>query len=749
MLLFICIPIESVYTQGGVNVTLESGIDGLVKPREGFPLTVTLENQMLRDINGILEITGIHEQLSIRKAVEIEKSATKTIVVSLPEHSRSFRSSPNDSIEQIRLIEDGKDIPLTGDLSLDYTGTSTEAKIIGYYAPNEPLDSTEQGHQYLKNNDAMILHVERTDFPDESVGLSILDMLIMDLAAVSTLTAQQQEAITSWVGHGGTLVFGGQGEVTEEQDPLYDLLPVPLTTGDSLSIETIEAFPVEPPPGVDYIRLESLQLPRFANETLGSGHIFQLPFSTTALGLTHANNENLPMQAFLNHALSMDVTTTESSASFPKRGSFPSTPMPLWGVIVMMSVLTFIAIPSMWFLFTRLKKERYLWWVVPSISLLLFTAIVLIGAKDRLWGMTVNEVSIVNLHPDGSATGEAGISLLTSVGGDKTVRFNESVQLDLPVVSYYPDEDVPLLLRYDGTHTQGKLDNTSYWSDYHVKGNVFYEQIGLFQGSLRLEDGMLAGELTNETTRSYSELILLYGDKAVFLGHVGRGQHFVIDEDISTSLVRSPTPVAFGALVDYGVVPEEQRQVYDRLIGRLGLYVDQQTSRTPAPFLVGLTRDIESFSDIEDAQTNQLVLQKLQVDYQLEGQVEISEKDLIVSIEGDDSKRDIHIDEERDILSAEPGTYTFNYKLPVSEELDLVKWKRMNADLSSHPSVSFLIYNREENAWEAIEQEMVIKPYLSAEDTFSIRLEISHEINGPRHPEMPMFTLEGEVRSDE
>ncbi|TDQ40347.1 hypothetical protein [Aureibacillus halotolerans] len=756
--------------EADINVTLEEGIDGLVRPEHGFPIKVTLENTSGRNISGDLAILlhprGVANQ-SVIKAVDLPAETTKTVNLSLPNDDLSYQYSSNNGtvLQQVQFYENGwrngTETPLSGDLMLTNVQGTMDDVYVGIYSTDP--DAYPSLKQYSASSQSMLqlLTMTEEDFPESSLGLDMLNMIFVDQVSIQTLSEEQQQAIIAWVRQGGVFVAGGDPAAATKLGGMSAFLP--LQSGAALPANPaifpgVEMIQGDLHPEASYVSsLGTPETPLAASRDVGSGAVVQLFFSPAAVdfsaweevGATFWNDLMSP------HAVAMNddryyLGNVQRAASL-----FPAQTLPVWGISLVVALFVIAVFPLSYFLLKRLDKREHMWWIVPVVSLVICLMTFVIGAKDRLAGTEVNEASIIDLHPHGTATGYGSIAYLTSNGGDKAYKVNQQLQ-NVSTNAIGQFEGAHGAVQYGQESTSILYKDTGFWSIYGVNGDVSLSTEGSLKGDLKREGSQLFGELVNETNLTFTQMYLLTGNQTVPLGAVGAGDTLQLDASVDTILMGAPTMNAFQGLTSLIDASEQikQSQVEAMMNAKQNM-VNNRTKKThePMPVLVGISQDrLYSEGEHLDVTAMHLVFQPINVEETLQGEVKLNNTNLTLSVDPLDEASEVHYIESysvgvREELYVSAGTFQFTYQLPPNEPLDRVTWQELTIepDTSMYGS-TFSIYNRTTETWEDLGTfaELPAGDYLSDEGSIELKLVTTEEISAG----LPQVELIGEGKND-
>ncbi len=218
---------------GRLQITVDEGMKGKAKREKGFPITLTVKNNG-DDFSGDLTITIPRDHNSIGNKVipiDIASGASKKIHFSVSgmEGMSLLQNRPGQqTVKQFHLYEgsweDGKEVPIDTGLAINPAYINNTKKVIGV------LTDQPDELNYLKlltfaGDSPEVLFLDQEDIPEQSIGLGVLDMLVVQDYTVANLSEERQKAIGEWLKKGGHLVAGSSPGMEQQFDTLYGYLP--------------------------------------------------------------------------------------------------------------------------------------------------------------------------------------------------------------------------------------------------------------------------------------------------------------------------------------------------------------------------------------------------------------------------------------------------------------------------------------------------------------------------------------------
>ena len=183
-----------------IQMTINAGLDGYCKDSQWMPVRATLENNG-ENIAGALSIlmptNGAVTEY--RQEVTLPSVSRKEIVFNI------YYSPSGGSTEIIFTNEKGQR------LASERISVTCKETLIGVWAENASYYN-ELTNINPAQNRAAIAKMTAADFPENTQGLKMLDILVISNVDSGVLSAGQRSAIVDWVRSGGKLVITGGPE---------------------------------------------------------------------------------------------------------------------------------------------------------------------------------------------------------------------------------------------------------------------------------------------------------------------------------------------------------------------------------------------------------------------------------------------------------------------------------------------------------------------------------------------------------
>lgn len=225
-----------------VTLTAEYGLEGMAKGGRYLPLSVTIGNHREEYLNGSLLVKSLESDGTIYQYeydVAVEPFAEQ-----LEEHYIPLGNSAEQLF--LTLIDEFGETIINKKLALSVSRDVPDL-FIGILS-DEPsklqyLDGAGIHYSALRTRS---FEMNADDFPDDVVGLSLLDVLVVNNFKLRRLSEMQTVAIMDWVHNGGVLILGTGNRV---DDTLGRFAPVLLDdsyeSADYRHVDLSEEYPVD------------------------------------------------------------------------------------------------------------------------------------------------------------------------------------------------------------------------------------------------------------------------------------------------------------------------------------------------------------------------------------------------------------------------------------------------------------------------------------------------------------------------
>ena len=794
---------NSVSAANTVDIEVEYGVNGKVQMGKGFPMTITLTNQG-NDFTGDLviysnpnyEVAG-----NIVLSVELPKGEEKRVQVAIPGYDdRFFYQQPNNQQQPyIRLFEGewekGKEVILKESKKVNPSFLQENRLVVGVLSDSP---DTLNFLKLTKYNAEPIefLQLKEADISNEAIGLSVFDLIVINDFNISTLSTQKQQAILDWVKSGGHVMLGSSQGLSQQLGEMKELELLTIT-GDT-AFKELHVFPLIGDERPTFENVEIMtgdvkkdattyysdhSLPIVLNQSIGLGEVTQLAFN---IGNNTLNNWE-PYTKWWEELLQKTVTK-DSLHGPPGRymieqlynefgtivESFPSTFIPLTLLILLFIVYLLFLVPGLYLILKKLDKRERSWWIIPAIAIVSSVAIFAVGAKDRISGTQLNDVSVVSIDEAGKATGYGAFAILTNSGGDYSVTVKPGEINPFSMTAYNTGEPQLDFAMVEKGQEQTKItfNDVEYWSIRSAIADIQSLEVGGLTTELQVENGMLVGSVSSSLSVDLEDAYLLTGSKSYELGEIEAGTTKTISIKLQNkemdNIMIAPQPTVSQAVIPgfinsyygggQGPSTKEELEKWKKF-QLLNTLLNQQIHPKDLnkPLIAGFTQqslfDVEMDKKLASSESLTLITQVADVIPSLQGEFTISGEGLQpkVSVYGG-GEGYIHYNgllTGDNFIDVEPGQYTLTYQFPQQLDVSKIELSKLKVTLPLGVDADFYLYNVKSNDFipfdgtkTNVTYEKDASEFLSEEGTIVLMFE-KGGFNTPQ-VQIPTISVEGE-----
>nr|WP_315989291.1 hypothetical protein [Desulforamulus aquiferis] len=412
--------------QDKVRIGVQPGLSGLYKV--GFPtgLNITVYNQD-QDLKGLLIVSPENNErdligptLTTRFQRSIEIPAGSMVKTNL--------MVPGDLVNSnsvIQLVVDGKVVAST-----PIQGTAVNGGLIALSLGERPLrggiaawlDQTFGGQTAIK-------YLAPNYLPEDTIELTLADIIIVDEQAVSQITPKQVELLKDWVSLGGLLIISG-GAGTGAGGPLADISPVIAEEQKIISAD-----------------LGGLRMVTGTMQVT-TGKVVQGEVTSKVNGVVVVASRSIGKGRVIYSGISLENLTSESAAVWPVvfgqkngpgmvdvkmalngrhlgndmlghvAGYLPQlkTP-PVPQVALAWFVYVIVVGPVLYFVLKRYDRRDWLWWIIPACALVTTTVVYFMSPAQRINAPISHTLAVVEILNPTMAEINATAAFISPMGG--------------------------------------------------------------------------------------------------------------------------------------------------------------------------------------------------------------------------------------------------------------------------------------------------------------------------------------------
>ncbi len=748
--------------EGRLHIKVDEGLKGKAKRYKGFPITLTVTNNG-KDFSGDLTVVIPRDYNAIGNKVipiDIAAGATKKIHFSVPqmEGMNVFRNGPGQpSVEQFHLYEgsweDGKEVPVDTGLSISPTYIQDNKAVIGVL--------TDQPDQlnYLKLLSFMgespeVLFLDAEDIPKESVGLNVLDLLVIQDYDVANLSQERQTSIKQWMMKGGHIATGSTPGLMQQFGSLSEDLPLQIEGKESVnSIERfnqIESFTItnfELYKGsfkeTATIQYEENGTPLVIEQSQGQGKITQFSYDISHPAFQEwGGNADIWDSVVGNYQPNRNRNIYDrlgdTSRYFETLANFKLSTLAL-----LFSGYILLVVPILYFILKKMDKREWAWLLIPALAVITSVGLYVVGAQDRLGDYKTKAVSIVSVDQNGEGYGRGSVSMLSKEAGTYALEVDASLQpfpTETRRSSTMRAEEMPYIEMGNDTN-RVYFEEVEFWSPRSVTVDLPSKEYGQFSSKINLDDQHLTGEITNHFPYSFEDVYIVGGQSYQEIGSIKAGESKTLDINMQTQLMfqapneRTAYQIFNRPANNMNQNEQNVRRDLVQMAAQYGMFADGNN-----PVLIGFTKDqiFEANVNGKDTSQDNIHLVTQPVDINLgSGNKSISTELInptLTTVEGQVKYNGLN---RGDLMfDANQGTYLLKYNLPEAYIQKGFEASELSLNFQQRPGgVSFAIYNAKVDAYDSIEDasfdQNVQETYIK-ENTITIRATITtNNMNGP------------------
>ncbi len=389
---------------GGLELTAAAGFDGLYEPSQAVSLVVSARNDGAAvdgEIHVLSSGAGDSGGLIFSAPLSLPTGADKRVPLTI-------YVPPFGGSLIVRLISDGVVLAETRTNRLN--SVSRDDLFYGVISPDPG------GLAFLETipgsrADAAVAYLSLADLPEVASAWDALDVLILDDADTSRLTAGQSAALQAWVESGGQLVVTGGLGGPMTAAGVADLLPVNVRGVESrtelpaLAEFSGEAFGALGPYVVSTSELTTGELliaqdglPLLAHRTLGRGGVYFLALDPKAAPLAGWPGGAALWDEIASAAPVLppwawgiqDGYAAAQAVSYVQGLDLPS----IWQLVLFLLLYTAIIGPINFLILRRINRRELAWITIPALVLLFSAITFFTGFRTRGNNATLNIMSV-------------------------------------------------------------------------------------------------------------------------------------------------------------------------------------------------------------------------------------------------------------------------------------------------------------------------------------------------------------------
>jgi len=404
--------------------------------------------------------------------------------------------------------------------------------------------------------------------PEDSQGLAMANVIVVDEVAIADLTQKQQEALLKWVQDGGTLLLGAADQINATAGIFKEYLPLSLSqemtaisaealtklSGGGIFTQPISVYAATSSEGSLPVLTENNAV-LAAKKKVGSGEVIQTTFSLGDQPLASMDGYGallakvMNIQSISQQGMMRQGQSPLDQISYELRTInelFPSFEVSVSYMLIVIILYILIIGPILYFVLKKADKREHAWWIIPSISVVLSIVLFIVGAKDRIVQPQVQQSAFYKVNEDNSVNGYYVESILTNRSGDFVVNADQNTTaVALRNYNNFTGTMGPLhessYVKENASGSTLTLRDLSYWSVQSFGGKTSAQNIGKMDIDITLKNEQLTGTVKNNFPFALKDVTLISGVKEVKLGDIEANGTLQVNKELKTTVLQKPS----------------------------------------------------------------------------------------------------------------------------------------------------------------------------------------------------------------
>lgn len=565
-------------TQASAAATLEvkatAGISGKAKYQSVVPLQVTVKNNGA-DFSGDMAINSANSYeaaSAIVVPIDIAAGEEKTFTF-YQDGLADYSYSDADLFAFYEgSIEKGKKAAYKGTKRLQSNFLDPSATFIYTLTDkSDRLSAFLRLSTFVVQSSVEVFNINQLKdytFPEDSQGLAMANVIVVDEVAIADLTQKQQESLLKWVQDGGTLLLGAADQIDATAGILKEYLPLSLSqemtsisaealtklSGGGIFTQPISVYSSTSSEGSLPVLTENNTV-LAAKKKIGSGEIIQTAFSLGDQPLASMDGyaaliaKMIDIQNISQQGMMRQGQSSLDQISYELRNInelFPSFEVSVSYMLIVIILYILIIGPLLYVVLKKLDKREHAWWIIPSISIVLSIVLFIVGAKDRIVQPQVQQSAFYKVNEDSSVNGYYVESILTNRSGDFVVNADQNTTA-IALRNYNNFTGTMGALHessYIKENANGStltLRDLSYWSVQSFGGKTSAQNMGKMDIDITLKNEKLTGTVKNNFPFTLKDVTLISGVKEVKLGDIEANGTLQVNKELKTTVLQKPS----------------------------------------------------------------------------------------------------------------------------------------------------------------------------------------------------------------
>lgn len=565
-------------TQASAAATLEvkatAGVSGKAKYQSVVPLQVTVKNNGA-DFSGVMAINSSNSYEAASALVvpiDIAAGEEKTFTFYL-DGLADYSYSDTDLFAFYEgSIEKGKKIAYKGTKRLQSNFLDPSSTFIYTLTDkSDRLSALLRLSTFVAQSNVEVFNINQLKdytLPEDSQGLAMANVIVVDEVAIADLTPKQQEALLKWVQDGGTLLLGAADQINATAGVFKEYLPLSLSqemtaisaealtklSGGGIFTQPISVYSATSSEGSLPVLTENNEV-LAAKKKVGSGEVIQTTFSLGDQPLASMDGYGallakvINIQSISQQGMMRQGQSPLDQISYELRNInelFPSFEVSVSYMLIVIILYILIIGPILYFVLKKADKREHAWWIIPSISVVLSIVLFIVGAKDRIVQPQVQQSAFYKVNEDNSVNGYYVESILTNRSGDFVVNADQNTTaVALRNYNNFTGTMGPLhessYIKENASGSTLTLRDLSYWSVQSFGGKTSAQNIGKMDIDITLKNEKLTGTVKNNFPFALKDVTLISGVKEVKLGDIEANGTLQVNKELKTTVLQKPS----------------------------------------------------------------------------------------------------------------------------------------------------------------------------------------------------------------
>ncbi len=565
-------------TQASAAATLEvkatAGISGKAKYQSVVPLQVTVKNNGA-DFSGDMAINSANSYeaaSAIVVPIDIAAGEEKTFTF-YQDGLADYSYSDADLFAFYEgSIEKGKKAAYKGTKRLQSNFLDPSATFIYTLTDkSDRLSAFLRLSTFVVQSSVEVFNINQLKdytFPEDSQGLAMANVIVVDEVAIADLTQKQQESLLKWVQDGGTLLLGAADQIDATAGILKEYLPLSLSqemtsisaealtklSGGGIFTQPISVYSSTSSEGSLPVLTENNTV-LAAKKKIGSGEIIQTAFSLGDQPLASMDGyaaliaKMIDIQNISQQGMMRQGQSSLDQISYELRNInelFPSFEVSVSYMLIVIILYILIIGPLLYVVLKKLDKREHAWWIIPSISIVLSIVLFIVGAKDRIVQPQVQQSAFYKVNEDSSVNGYYVESILTNRSGDFVVNADQNTTA--VALRNYNNFTGTMGALHESSYIKENangstltLRDLSYWSVQSFGGKTSAQNMGKMDIDITLKNEKLTGTVKNNFPFTLKDVTLISGVKEVKLGDIEANGTLQVNKELKTTVLQKPS----------------------------------------------------------------------------------------------------------------------------------------------------------------------------------------------------------------